>query len=137
MRGLSHPEAVRAGRYITVGLVTNVTLYLLFLGLVILGLPPVGVSAACYLLGVALSYLLNRRWSFRSAAGHRHDLPRFLAAYGAGLAVTVLAMSLLAGPLGPALAQLLTIAIAALTIYSALRLLGFGTPKEWRDVDAP
>lgn len=116
----------RLTRYGAVGILTNVSLYVLFLVLVGVGLPPVPVSALCYLLGVALSYMLNRRFAFSSTAGHRHDLPRFLAAYGLGLLVTVVAMRLLVEPLGPAIAQFLTIGIAALTIFSSLLLLRFG-----------
>ena len=116
----------RFRRYVITGLGTNGTLYLLFLGLVWLGMPPVAASALCYVIGVAASYLINRSWSFASDRPHSIDAPKFLAAYGAGLAMTVLAMTLLTGPLGPALAQILTIGLAAVTIYSVLEILRFG-----------
>ena len=116
----------RFSRYAIVGVGSNLTLYVLFLGLVWVGLAPVLVSGLCYVLGVLISYLLNRFWTFSSQKGHGHDLPRFLAAYGLGLLVTLIAMSLLVTPLGPALAQALTIVLTALTIYSALTLLRFG-----------
>ncbi|MFV0359657.1 GtrA family protein [Tropicimonas sp.] len=116
----------RLGRYGAVGILTNVTLYLLFLLLVRLGLPPVPVSGLCYLLGVTMSYLLNRRWTFVSQASHRQDLPRFLAAYGVGLAVTLLSMTVLLIWTGPALAQFLTIGISAAAIYATLHVLKFG-----------
>jgi putative flippase GtrA len=84
------------------------------------------VSAFCYGLGVTLSYFLNRRWSFESKAGHRHDIPRFGMAYGAGLVATIVSMTLLVPVLGPAIAQLVTAGIAAITIFAALNLLRFG-----------
>jgi putative flippase GtrA len=116
----------RFSRFSIVGLVVNGSLYLLFLALVWAGLPAVGVSAFCYMFGVGLSYVLNRHWSFESRARHGHDLPRFLLAYGTGLVVTMASISILLEPLGPALAQILTIGVAALTIFGALHLLRFG-----------
>ena len=116
----------RFRRYVITGLGTNGALYLLFLLLIWLRLPPVAASALCYVIGVAASYLINRTWSFSSDRPHSSDAPKFLAAYGAGLAMTVLAMMLLTGPLGPALAQILTIGLAAVPIYSTLELLRFG-----------
>lgn len=114
------------GRFGTVGLGINASLYLLFLGLVTLGLPPVGVSASCYLIGVALSYVLNRSWTFDSRASHSHDMPRFFMAYGLGLTVTVILMGVLTKHLAPAFSQALTIAVAALVIFLSLRIMRFG-----------
>ncbi|MCB1337295.1 MAG: GtrA family protein [Maritimibacter sp.] len=116
----------RLGKYGIVGLATNVSLYLVFLLLISGGMPPVLASATCYVLGVAMSYLLNRRWTFASASPHRRDLPRFLLAYLVGLVVTLAAMALLVGPLGAPLAQVLTIGVTALAIYGVLHLLRFG-----------
>lgn len=126
MTNVYRPVITRIRRYLTVGLFTNVSLYLLFLALVWAGLPAVGVSVFCYGLGVGMSYVLNRRWSFESQASHLHDLPRYLFAYGGGLGTTVISMNVLVDPLGPALAQLLTIGLAAGTIFGMLSLLRFG-----------
>ncbi len=117
---------LRLSRYGAVGIFTNVTLYLLFLLLVWMGLPPVLTSGLCYFLGVAMSYLLNRRWTFASRSGHRQDLPRFLLAYVFGLVVTLLSISVLLTWIGPAAAQFVTIGVTAIAIYSALHLLKFG-----------
>ena len=116
----------RFGRYGGVGVGTNLGLYALFLLLVWAGLSPVPVSGLCYVLGVAMSYLLNRRWTFASRGSHQQDLPRFMIAYGVGLIVTLVSMRLLILPLGPELAQLTTISITAATIFVALILLRFG-----------
>jgi putative flippase GtrA len=119
----------RLGRFAAVGIVVNASLYVLFLGLVWAGLPAVGISVFCYVLGVVVSYILNRRWSFESRTGHRHDLPRYLLAYGTGLVTTVISVNVLVGPLGPALAQFLTIGAAAVTIFTALHLFRFGEAR--------
>ena len=116
----------RLGRFGVVGAGTNLSLYLLFLLLIWVEVKPVLSSALCYVLGVAMSYLLNRRWTFESNSTHRRDLPRFALAYVVGLFVTVVSMLLLVTPLGPPIAQVVTIGVTALTIYGVLHMLRFG-----------
>ncbi|WP_312887514.1 GtrA family protein [Microvirga arabica] len=110
------------------GAVTNLSLYVLFLLLVWAGGAPLLISALCYVLGVIMSYLLNRRWTFASRSSHSHDLPRFLLAYGIGLGTTLVSMNLLINLLRPAIAQILTIGVTALSIYASLYLMRFGQP---------
>lgn len=117
-------------RYGIVGLVTNALLYGLFVVLIRLGLSAVLSAAVCYALGVTLSYVLNRRWSFASAASHRHDLPRFLFAYGIGFLATMIFIAVLTHVLAPEVAQALNIGLTAITIYLSLRLLRFGQTGE-------
>lgn len=123
------PELRRFSRYGIVGLGTNLSLYLLFLLLLRLAVSPVAAAGICYVLGVAASYLLNRRWTFASTDTHLRDLAKFLCAYGLGLASTMLTISLLLRILPPAWAQLLNIAITAVVIYGCLRMLRFGSER--------
>lgn len=116
----------RFSKYVLVGLFTNGSIYLLFLGMIWVGLHPIAASGLCYAIGVAASYLLNRRWTFQSTSTHTRDMIRFAIAYGVGLLVTLLSMFLLLKVLTPALAQLVTIGVTAVAIYSALELLRFG-----------
>ncbi len=113
-------------RYGVVGAFTNGSIYLLFLVMIWTGLYPVVASGLCYGLGVALSYFLNRRWTFNSQSAHRQDLPRFILAYGIGLLVTLVSMWGLIQVMIPELAQLVTVVVAAMSIYTSLRLLKFG-----------
>lgn len=122
-------ELRRFSRYGIVGLGTNLSLYLLFLLLLQLTVQPVAAAGICYVLGVAMSYLLNRRWTFASTDSHWRDLAKFLCAYGLGLVSTMLTLSLLLRVLSPASAQLLNIAITALVIYGCLRMLRFGSGR--------
>lgn len=119
-------EIARLYRFGIVGVGTNVLLYAAFLGLFYAGVPAITASAICYVAGVALSYLLNRSWTFKSQAGHRRDMPRFLLAYGAGFGVTMICMTYLTRWSPAELAQILTIGITAVTIYLCLRLIKFG-----------
>lgn len=119
-------ETGRLLRYGLVGLLTNGSIYLLFLALIWAGLHPVLASGLCYGLGVTLSYLLNRRWTFDSQGQHRQDLPRFILAYGIGLLVTLVSMWGLIQIMAPEFAQLVTAGITAGSIYTSLRVLRFG-----------
>lgn len=123
------PELLRFLRYGAVGIVTNTSLYVIYLGLLYLGLSPQLAVGLCYGLGVAMSYVLNRSWTFKSAGKHSSDLPKFLLAYGIGLVFTIWAITVLTRFMPAAWAQLPNILLTALVIYSALRLLRFGQPQ--------
>ena len=113
-------------RYGIVGLGTNGTLYLLFVALIWVGLAPALTAGLTYVLGVTLSYVLNRYWSFESTASHGRDLPRFLVSYGIGFVATMGFIVVLTRWLRPEIAQVLNIGLTALVIYTSLRLTGFG-----------
>ena len=119
-------EIRRLSRYGIVGLTTNLSLYLVFLLFLRIGLTPTLAAGICYGLGVGLSYMLNRRWTFASDDSHLRDLPKFALAYGIGLVSTLLTIAMLTLWMSPELAQLLNVAITALVIYGSLRLFRFG-----------
>lgn len=121
-----HNEIQQLSRYGATGIVVNFLLYLVFLVFLRLGLTPTVAAAFCYGLGVLISYLINRRWTFRSTEGHSRDLPKFLLAYGIGLASTLLTIAVLIRWLPPELAQVFNIGLTALVIYSSLRIFRFG-----------
>lgn len=123
------PELRRFARYGIVGLGTNLSLYLLFLLLLRLAVSPITAAGICYVLGVAMSYLLNRRWTFASTDTHLRDLAKFFCAYGLGLVSTMLTITLLLLWLPPELAQILNIGITAIVIYGCLRVLRFGSGR--------
>lgn len=119
-------EIQRLFRYGSVGIITNVTLYLVFILFLRLGLTPSVAAGVCYGLGVGISYLLNRRWTFSSTDSHRRDIPKFILAYGVGLVSTMLTITLLILWLPPELAQIVNIGLTALVIYVSLRFFRFG-----------
>ena len=123
------PEIGRLARYGIIGLGTNLSLYLLFLLLLRLAVHPVASAGICYVLGVAMSYLLNRRWTFASTNSHQRDLAKFLCAYGLGLVSTMLTLGMLLHWLAPQPAQIVNIGITAIVIYCCLRLLRFGSKR--------
>ena len=123
---MAHAEIRRLSRYGLIGLTTNLSLYLLFVLFLRLGISPTVAAGICYFSGVGLSYLLNRRWTFGSNDSHSKDLPKFVLAYGIGLAFTLVAITVLTLWLPPELAQIFNIGLTALVIYGSLRALRFG-----------
>ena len=113
-------------KYGIVGIATNVTNYIVFLGMLWANIKPVLASGLCYVLGVTMSYYFNRHWTFQSKSSHRHDILRFLLAYGIGFILTIVTMSILTVLLHPEIAQILTICIIAVSIYLLIDLLKFG-----------
>lgn len=79
------------GRYLLVGCVNAVIGYGIIFGLLRLGTDPYLSNAAGYAVGIAVSYILNKRFSFRSRKPDRTAFPLFVAclaaAYAANLAV--------------------------------------------------
>ena len=45
-------------------------------------------QATAYAFGIAISYVMNRRWTFRSDGTHGRELPRFVAAHLGALALS-------------------------------------------------
>jgi putative flippase GtrA len=119
-------EAWRLGRYSIVGLSVNAIGYGVFLLMVWANLAPTLAASLCYVLGIGLSYLFNRRWTFNSAKHHGQDLPRFLVSHSVGLVSAVGFIVLLTRWLRPEIAQLFNIGLTAIVIYVCLRLTGFG-----------
>ena len=77
-------------RFLAVGVFNTVVgLGTIFVAQVILGLGPVIANAAGYVTGVTVSFLLNKRWTFRfrgeSGASLARFITVFIAAYAANL----------------------------------------------------
>lgn len=87
-------------RFLIVGALTNLCLYLLYLLLTFLGVGYALAVTFVYAAGITLSFILNRAWTF----GHRGvvagPLARYLAAYVACYLFNLAALEWLAGRLG-------------------------------------
>lgn len=119
-------ELALLSRYGLVGLASNGVLYVLFLLLLRLGVLPTVAAGLCYVLGVGLSYVLNRRWTFSSRENHTLALAKYVAAYGTGFVSALGTIYILTLWLPPELAQIINIGTTALVIYGSLRILRFG-----------
>jgi len=104
-------------RYVIVGLAQNGLLYLLTIGLLFLGFPGWGALAITYPLGVVISFLLNRAWTFAGRRRMRGQFLRHIVVYAAAYPVTLGVSWLLERVMYPWLATGLTIGIIAVTIF--------------------
>lgn len=64
-----------------VGLIQNSAGYLLYILLTLSGLSPQIAVSICYPLGMALSFWGNKHFSFKSQAGTRRELYRYIASH--------------------------------------------------------
>lgn len=99
-----------------------------------LHLAPALANAAGYLVGVGVSFVLNRRFVFRSEAAWRRTAPRYLAVVAAAFVLNQLVLrvanaGLGAGALQHLVAQLAGMATYTLTVFAACRWWVFGSAR--------
>lgn len=83
----------QAGRFVLVGLATNTALYLAYCLLTELGGSPKPVMTLLYLLGVAMSFIANRRWTFGAGNAPLGAFGRYLALQFVGYALNYAGLS--------------------------------------------
>lgn len=115
-------------RYCLVGLVnTAVGLSLIYAGMLFFNLPPGVANAAGFSVGVCVSYVLNKRFTFRSNAAAGRSFAMFAAVVAAGYAAN-LALVLFAvhtAGLNPYLAQPLGIGVYTVIVFLGSRYIVF------------
>lgn len=82
-------------RFAIVGLVSNATLYLLYLLITQFGLGHKMAATLTYAIGVLQTFVFNRSWSFRHTGAPTQALLRYAAAYTIGYTVNIAALFLL------------------------------------------
>lgn len=68
-------------RFAIVGVASNVVLYLLYLGLTWIGLRYEIAVTVLYAVGIAQTFVFNRRWSFGHAGSVPRSMTRYVAVY--------------------------------------------------------
>jgi len=66
------------GKYLVIGLVSNLSAYLAYLGLVYIGLAPLFGISIIYLISGSLSFILNKQWTFQSNSAFTKTARRYL-----------------------------------------------------------
>ncbi len=116
-------------RFLLVGVLNTLVGYSAILTFqLVLGMSATVANAGGYLVGMSVSYVLNRRYTFKSQRGHRAGLSAFAAAGAACYAVNLLVLTLvmnMAPNAHPALAQAAAVAAYTLSFYVASRHLVF------------
>ncbi|MGE4127243.1 MAG: GtrA family protein [Hyphomicrobiaceae bacterium] len=91
-------NAARFARFLIVGGTATVVQFTVLAVLVELAIAPaVAASAMGYGAGAVVNYLLNRSFTFRSAAPHLSSVPRFAAMAAMGLALNTAVYAILHG----------------------------------------
>lgn len=84
-------------RYGIVGMASNVALYVVYLLLTLLGMGPALAMTVTYAMGVAQTFIFNRRWTFASGESGPSALIRYVLVYALGYAVNMVLLWWLVG----------------------------------------
>jgi len=76
-------------RYGVVGLTSNLIGYFLYLGLNQLGVGPKAAMSLLYAIGVAQTFIFNKKWTFGHQQNSGPALFRYCAAYGFGYLINL------------------------------------------------
>ena len=68
-------------RFGVIGLASNALLYLLYLATTAIGVEPKAAASLIYLVGVLLTFVLNKRWTFQHDGHVRRTAARYWVAY--------------------------------------------------------
>lgn len=108
-------ESLRFG---TVGLLSNVVLYFLYLAITALGIGHKSAMTALYCLGFLQTFMLNKKWTFRHEGMLRKTLMRYWVVYVSGYLLNLILLIVfvdLAGFPHQAVQAAMIVLIAALT----------------------
>lgn len=108
-------------RFIVVGLVSNLILYLLYLALTTLGLGHKTAMTLLYAIGVLQTFVFNKHWTFSHHGHISQSLLRYLAAYGSCYVINFISLYIFVDYLG--LSHVLVQGIAIIGIAIILFLL--------------
>ncbi len=87
-------------RFALVGLASNAVLYLVYLGMTTAGLGPKLAMSLVYGIGVAQTFLFNKRWTFNHSGRFDTALLRYIAVYAGGYVANLLVLAWLVDGLG-------------------------------------
>lgn len=82
-------------RYTFIGLLSNMVLYLAYLSLTALGMETKLAMSVLYAVGVAQTFILNKRWTFRYGGAHRSAFVRYCISYALGYFINLLVLYVL------------------------------------------
>lgn len=97
-------------RFAGVGLVTTLLDILVFAFAVSVGTTPGLANVMSYSCGIAVSYGLNRHWTFRTTGSHRRAV-KFAASTLIGLLISTALVALLSTHVPPVFAKVITVPI--------------------------
>ncbi len=91
---------IQALRFALVGLASNAVLYILYLAMTASGVGHKTAMSLAYLIGVAQTFLFNKRWTFDHEGRHASALLRYMSVYAGGYVANLLVLAWLVDDLG-------------------------------------
>ncbi|MCB0354154.1 MAG: GtrA family protein [Bdellovibrionales bacterium] len=82
--GISHQEFYQLMRYGIVGVISNVSIFCVYLFITYIGVPYKIAMTTLYLLGTIIGYLGNKRWTFGHKGNALMSFLRYIFAYFLG-----------------------------------------------------
>ena len=118
-------------RFCTVGGLNTLLSWVLYALLTGAGVPYLVASALAFAAGAVNSYVLNRRWTFRSRGRRSPEIARFAVVQAVGLATDVLLLDALVHDAGVQhlLAQALVFPVASAVTFALSRNWAFARPR--------
>jgi putative flippase GtrA len=92
--------SIQSIRYLVVGAVSNIILYLLYIVLTTLGVGYKVAMTILFLLGVLQTFFLNKRWTFSCQGREKSFFIKYLLVYGIAYFCNYLAMIIFVDDLG-------------------------------------
>ena len=110
-------------RFAVVGVVSNVALYVAYVGVTFMGVGPKLAMTLCFVAGVLFSFVLNRNWSFKSASPTGGALLRYAITYLLGYLLNLAGLLLFVDGWGfpHEIVQACLIAVVAVLMFVAQR----------------
>lgn len=87
-------------RYATVGLISNAIGFAIYLAMTAAGIDHKTAMSLLYAIGVAQTFLFNKRWSFRHGGMHGPTFIRYCLSYGLGYVINLIVLIVLVDLLG-------------------------------------
>lgn len=109
-------------RFLIVGIVLNLVLYLLYLLLTTVGLGHKMAMTSLYFVGLALNFYFHKRWTFGHSGAVTYILWRYLAVYGVGYFINLAALAFFVDYLTYPHALVQAAAMIVLALFSFLGL---------------
>ncbi|CAD6002674.1 GtrA family protein [Agreia sp. COWG] len=121
----------RVVRFGALGVANNLLAYAIFAGLTLAGVASIAAATITYVLGMVVSYLGNRSFTFRHTGSARRSLVRFLIVNAVGYGINVAILAIFVEHLGfnALLVQFVAIVIVAGFIFVSMRFWVFSGDK--------
>ncbi len=116
-------------RFATVGVISNILLFLAYLALTKLGMGHKAAMSTLYVVGVMQTFVFNKRWSFKHKGAVPTSLLRYWIVYALGYLLNLSVLMILVDQVGlpHQLVQGVMILVLAVLIFTAHKFWVFRT----------